>query len=109
MPLAALAQVQLGNLENSTFNRSSNPKLGAVLNGRAYFFADDPDPDHRALWKTDGTFAGTTRVAPLPTGLEPRALVGGTTRLFFFTLEPITGGYTLWTSDGVAAVAPVAN
>lgn len=52
-----------------------------------------------ALWRSDGTPAGTTRVAALPTGyVGQQAVLGGE---LFFTLD--VGAQELWASDGTAA------
>ena len=75
----------------------------AVLNGAAYFGVWDDGAG--ALWRTDGTAAGTAPVklvapsAQFPTPMR-LSTVGGT---LLFTTGDADAGYTLWRSDGTAA------
>ena len=74
------------------------------INGTLFFTADTPESG-RELWKSDGTAAGTVRVADINVGSggsSPRYLtnVGGT--LFFRATDGIHGD-ELWKSDGTAA------
>ncbi len=73
----------------------------AVLGGRLYFRAWDPDHGFE-LWRTDGTTAGTVLVRDLAPGAasgDPQGLVAAGGRLWFSALDP-QHGRELWTSDG---------
>ena len=59
----------------------------------------------RELWKTDGTAAGTVRVADIIPGQDgswPSHLTSVGSTLFFFA-DDGTSGRELWKSDGTAA------
>ncbi|HKR65267.1 MAG TPA: ELWxxDGT repeat protein [Thermoanaerobaculia bacterium] len=62
----------------------------AVLNDVLYFTAGD------ALWRSDGTPAGTTTVK---TNIYPRAVVAAGNQLFIAAWDTVHG-YELWRSDG---------
>jgi ELWxxDGT repeat protein len=75
------------------------------IGSRVLFFADDAGPG-TALWRSDGTVAGTVLVEDLVPGTsgtssaeEPTVFNG---RLFF-TIDGGPEGEELWTSDGTAA------
>ncbi|BBO31679.1 hypothetical protein PLANPX_1291 [Lacipirellula parvula] len=72
-----------------------NPTAMVEANGLAYFAAKSGTTTN-ALWKSDGTVAGTMLVRDLYSGnsIESLTNVGG--RLFFVSDQ------TLWTSDGTA-------
>jgi ELWxxDGT repeat protein len=72
------------------------------INGIAFFPARDGS-DRRELWKSDGTAAGTTKVAQVAMGITHtrlRADLHGT--LLFQGVDAIHGA-ELWKSDGTAA------
>jgi ELWxxDGT repeat protein len=87
-----------------------NEDTYAVLNGIAYFFAND-GVHGRELWRTDGTASGTWYVADINpgsigssgggvSGSEPDdSMVVAAGRLFFNARDGVHGG-ELWTSDG---------
>jgi ELWxxDGT repeat protein len=79
---------------------SSNPAHTAVIGSEAYFTANDVTHG-TALWKTDGTTAGTVVVKDINHS-PPYWLtnVGGT---LFFDANDGTHGYELWKSNGSAA------
>jgi uncharacterized repeat protein (TIGR01451 family) len=85
---------------------SSGPRSFALWNGVAVFFATDnsSNPSQPGLFKSDGTDAGTVRIAP-PQGssfLEVGELaVAGPT--IFFTACSTPSGCQLWKSDGTPA------
>jgi ELWxxDGT repeat protein len=95
-----LAGVQLlGNLNPTPFH--SNPNQLVSVGEETYFTASTAGGT-TALWKTDGTTAGTTLVKDFADPAhQPQSLtnVGGT--LFFTNYDE--GGYELWKSDGTAA------
>ena len=76
---------------------------GARLDGALYLFLCD-DGRSCALARTDGTAAGTVRVAALPEA-ERLGYPAATADRLFFLLRPARGetGTQLWTSDGTAA------
>lgn len=91
LPLTARAQ---------TAGASSSPRDLTVAGGKLFFTADEPGFG-RELWVSDGTSAGTRRVADLCPGecsSEPdlRGSVGG---LLLFT----DAGGRLWRTDGTPA------
>lgn len=74
------------------------------VNGTLFFTAVDPLAG-RELWKSDGTAAGTVRVAdifPGPSWSNPRYLTSFHGTLLFIANDPTLGG-SLWKSDGTAA------
>ncbi len=76
----------------------------AALAGRLYFPATDPDHGTE-LWATDGTAAGTARVAdiaPGADGSDPSNLAAAAGRVFFEAFHPARGR-ELWASDGTGA------
>jgi ELWxxDGT repeat protein len=79
---------------------SSNPAHMVVIGSEAYFTAND-GTHANALWKTNGTTAGTVMVADINNS-SPYWLtnVGGT---LFFDANDGTHGYELWKSNGSAA------
>jgi ELWxxDGT repeat protein len=84
--------------------RGSRPRSSVVVDGTIYFGADG-GAEGRALWRTDGTAAGTRLVKDIdPTddrsSIGPFFNLGG--QLLFFA-EDGTNGKELWTSDGTAA------
>ncbi len=76
------------------------------LPGGNPFFLVLSDPEAGAeLWKSDGTDAGTVRIAdinPGPRGSFPHALILNGNKLFFVADDGVHGD-ELWTSDGTAA------
>ena len=84
----------------------SEPDLLTNVNGTLFFVADD-GVSGRELWKSDGTTAGTTRVADLAAGTaaaSPSLLtnVGGT--LYFIATDGSSGSSAvLYKTDGTAA------
>jgi ELWxxDGT repeat protein len=82
----------------------SSPFQMAVLDQTLFFSAVEP-AGGRELWKTDGSEAGTMRVAdvnPGSGGSDPYYFTPGRGVLFFAATEPSTGR-ELWKTDGTAA------
>jgi len=77
--------------------------LGVAL-GAGYFAASTPGGE--AVFRTDGTAAGTRRLTPLGTGptfdspLQPVAAGG---KVFFSAAPSVEDGPQLWTTDGTTA------
>jgi len=96
---------------------SSDPTKGERVGGVLFFTADD-GTSGRELWRSDGTQAGTSRVADLSPGatgtLFPR-MVAWKGELYFLAGSTPTGSSTpewgLWrsngTADGTVRVAPL--
>jgi ELWxxDGT repeat protein len=85
---------------------SSNAVPIGTIGNSFYFFADAyPGSGSRALYKTDGTAAGTTLVTTLTNGnFEPplRELVVAGGKGYFTATQSATGN-ELWVTDGTAA------
>ncbi|OJJ17200.1 hypothetical protein BKI52_31320 [marine bacterium AO1-C] len=79
---------------------SSNPSNLVERNGLCYFFANDGSGE--ALWRSDGTNAGTFKV-PLPAGTTVDVTTGlvNSNNILFFAATNATLGTELWISDGV--------
>ncbi|MDA8745963.1 Ig-like domain-containing protein [Rubripirellula amarantea] len=85
----------------SVYERNSSPSHLTNVNGTLFFSANDGVSGYE-LWKSDGTEAGTTRVADIAPGLlrsSPESLVNVDGTLFF-TANDGTSGLELWKSDG---------
>jgi ELWxxDGT repeat protein len=81
--------------------RSSFPAFLTMLGDTLYFAAEDA-PGNLELWKSNGTSAGTTRVAdilPGEIGSSPELLTAWNDRLVFRAIQPSTGNEP-WISDG---------
>jgi ELWxxDGT repeat protein len=85
----------------------STPSSMIAANGHLYFAANDGTTGSE-LWRSDGTGAGTARIADInPSGSSnPHnlTLVAGT---LFFTADDGTTGNELWKSDGVSTATLV--
>jgi ELWxxDGT repeat protein len=74
------------------------------LNGKLYFAASDDKG--LELWSTDGTAAGTARVADIVPGLQgsiPCALTVYKNRIYFGVRNPSTFSTVMYSSDGTTA------
>jgi ELWxxDGT repeat protein len=79
------------------------PESFEELGGLLYFAVNFED-DHTALWRSDGTEAGTVPVKefpPLPNSARVTSLTAAGDRLFFLASEAATG-QELWVSDGTS-------
>lgn len=79
----------------------------ADVGGRLFFTSLlAPDSNERgdtALWRTDGTPAGTMRLTPEAVQVDPfNAIVAAGSQAFFIASDGVQG-YGLWTSDGTPA------
>ncbi len=80
---------------------SSFPSNLTSVNGRLFFTANNGTNGYQ-LWSSDGTRAGTMKVASLLQGSATTFLFSLTNvngRLFFMVVDA-TNTYALWTSDG---------
>jgi ELWxxDGT repeat protein len=77
------------------------PAQAAILNGVAYFTADD-GTHFNALWKSDGTAGGTRLVTDLGGGSITGNLTASNGELYFSAGDPVHGNEP-WVSDGTAA------
>jgi ELWxxDGT repeat protein len=80
-------------------------------NGVAYFFAYDSAHSAWALWKSDGTQAGTVPLADLPTNTGLYNLTVAGSNLFFSEWDSAHNTGALWEYNGASAsqVADVGN
>lgn len=79
---------------------------GPLLIGERVFFVGRDDTFGQELWVTDGTVAGTLRVAdlnPATGGSNPDQLTALGERVLFVAREGDTATQALWLSDGTAA------
>lgn len=90
-------------LNRLTFDVLHRDLTAAVVKGVAYFAAADEARDTE-LWRSDGTPAGTYRVADIRTSSSsyPGYFVAGTNR-FYFVADDGSNGNEIWTSDGTSA------
>ncbi|WNG52046.1 hypothetical protein F0U60_54030 [Archangium minus] len=86
---------------------ASGPEGLVAFRGRLYF-AVNLDDGRKALWKSDGTAAGTVPVKEFPASptftlfSSLRELTVAGSRLFFFVRDE-AHGFELWSSDGTTA------
>ncbi len=83
---------------------SARPDSFIEFNNEAFFVADDGETGSE-LWKSDGTLAGTARVADLlpgPDGSQPADLTIVGSELFFTALDN-DDEVDLWKSDGTTS------
>lgn len=90
----------------------SSPRRLASVGSHVLWIAEDPADEvtnarRRALWASDGTAAGTARLAALPGSFDAsEAVVGvlpGDVVVFGISPTLLTGSAELWRSDGTAA------
>ena len=83
------------------FTRFNTTFDARVLNGAVLFgsSAQGEAPELFSLWRTDGTTAGTFRLAPLFNFLDAGAATGNV----FFAAATYETGRELWVSDGTVA------
>jgi ELWxxDGT repeat protein len=89
---------ELARLEEPNDGLPSYGPPFVSMGGDVYFMAADSSSSH-GLWKSDGTTAGTTLVAPLSSADQNLAAAGG--KIYFTENGP--SGPELWTSDGTTA------
>jgi len=83
--------------------RPPNPGDAAAI-GDIFYFIHAPAPDAQALWRSDGTAAGTRQVTSLPATRIPEPgwhLTAAGPHVFFQLRDPVLGNQ-LWRSDGTA-------
>jgi len=90
---------------------SGNGDAFVNLNGTLYFGAYDQANSKWALWKSNGTAAGTVVVADLDPGNQMYHLTVVGTNLFWTQWDSATSTYAIWKSNGTTAsmVADVNN
>jgi ELWxxDGT repeat protein len=82
---------------------ASNPAHFTEVNGVVYFAATDASGD-RELWRTDGTAAGTYRVADInPNGSSNPQNLTNVNGTLYFSANDGTNGRELWKFDGTTA------
>ncbi len=81
----------------SIVDRGSDTKLAGILGSKALFFAEDGD--RGALYATDGTQGGTTRLVAASS--SQNVVIVGTKA--YFTGYDDTNGWGLWETDGTAS------
>ena len=82
------------------------PHSAPIQIGGAAYFPRVDDDDRPALWKSDGTEAGTVKLGNFDITGRPSGLTELSGRLYFFASRGLTPG--LWTSDGtVEGTVPV--
>ncbi len=82
-----------------------SPETPLVAAGQALYFFDAPpagSTDQIALWRSDGTPAGTVAIRSFPT-LSFRELLTAVGDRIDFTVNDGVHGVELWTSDGTTA------
>ncbi|HET6879591.1 MAG TPA: ELWxxDGT repeat protein [Pirellulales bacterium] len=82
---------------------SSNPSDLVTVGNYVYFAATD-GTDGVQLWRSDGTYAGTTMITRLNTsggGISPNDLTAANGKLYFVANDG-TDGNQVWVSDGTA-------
>jgi len=72
-----------------------------TLNGILYFAGTDAT-GNSALWRSDGTAAGTYKVSDDTSGVDGTSIVATSSRIFYSAADA-SGGLELWTSDGTTA------
>jgi ELWxxDGT repeat protein len=87
---------------SGTFD-SYNADAFANVGGTLYFGAYDAANAKYALWKSDGTAAGTTVVADLDPSYQLSHLTAVGSNLFWQQYDSITGQYALWQYNGTSA------
>jgi ELWxxDGT repeat protein len=86
----------------ATVNDGTGPGAAAAALGNLLYFSVVRDGAWE-IWRTDGTTAGTSRLAGLPAEAgRVGVLTASAARLYFMTY-PENGNGHLWTSDGTAA------
>lgn len=81
-----------------------NPEtVKSILNGYFFFFCRNVNSNEYALWKSDGTAAGSQLVKSLGDAGNPQALASTKLQYFFLTQHKTSSEIELWTSDGTEA------
>jgi ELWxxDGT repeat protein len=85
---------------SSTPDPSTDPRELVAFNGQLFFTANDGSG--RALWKTNGTDAGTVVVKQFEAGVIPQRLTVSN-NVLFLRAGDAQAGLELWKSDGSTA------
>lgn len=83
------------------FRNANSGSDGFFIASDGFFFSA-ADADGTAIWKSDGTAAGTTRGGTLPVAWGSSSLTMMNDTLYFVARDA-TAGAELWRSDGTAA------
>ena len=85
---------------------SGPPGMTVSLRDRTIFTAGDESSPTTGgpypLWVTDGSAAGTTRIAQLPRAVSSRSATAVLNGIAYFAEDPQSGSGRLWRSDGTA-------
>lgn len=96
--IADLVPVSGNSVQDDDFF-NSDVRVNLVTLGTATYFIGEGGSD---LWRSDGTAAGTVKVASFPNVSAQELTVSGD-RLYFTGYELINFSREVWTSDGTAA------
>lgn len=89
-------------ITDSTSERATDPSSLTILGNEMFFVAKQEASTFWALYKTDGTDAGTVVVSKLnDNAMEPKSLIAHNNKLYFEAYD--NHGWEPWVSDGTEA------
>jgi ELWxxDGT repeat protein len=98
--LSATLLTDINKTTADAFPLSGSPAQAAILNGVAYFAANDGAGN--ALWRSDSSAAGTVLVKDIADGGITGPLTASNGKLYFSASDTVHGN-EVWVSDGTAA------